>query len=84
MSAGTAFKRLMQEYRQLMNDPPEGISAGPLSDDDFFTWEAVITGPEGTPYANGVFIAHLKFPTDYPFACDTHHSLTLSHTVGSF
>jgi len=68
MSAGTAFKRLMQEYKQLMTDAPEGISAGPLSDDDFFKWEAVITGPEGTPYANGFFVAQLTFPTDYPFA----------------
>jgi ubiquitin-conjugating enzyme E2 G2 len=72
---------------ELMCDPPEGISAGPLSDADFFKWEAgnrcidrhcqvndivqrtlVITGPEGTPYENGVFIAHLTFPSDYPFA----------------
>lgn len=72
-----------------MSNPPDGISAGPLSDADFFKWEAgkkkinefkyifylfdaisvlVITGPEDTPYENGVFVAHLTFPSDYPFA----------------
>ena len=54
----TALKRLMTEYRGiqllkdrtvlLMNDielslnAPEGITAGPISEDDFFLWEAVI------------------------------------------
>jgi len=31
-------------------------------------WEALIVGPPDTPYANGCFLAKLKFPHDYPFA----------------
>eukprot|EP01098_Paradermamoeba_levis_P000152 TRINITY_DN1015_c0_g1_i4.p1 TRINITY_DN1015_c0_g1~~TRINITY_DN1015_c0_g1_i4.p1 ORF type:complete len:179 (-),score=49.93 TRINITY_DN1015_c0_g1_i4:180-641(-) len=62
----SAFKRLMQEYKELIKNPPEGIAAGPLTEDNLFEWEAVITGPSGTPYEGGVFVAILKFPTDYP------------------
>ena len=34
--------------------------------DNFFEWEAAITGPEGSPFEDGVFIARLVFPQDYP------------------
>lgn len=52
----------------LSNDPPEGITAGPVSEDDMFIWEALIQGPEGTPFEGGVFPAELRFPKDYPLA----------------
>jgi ubiquitin-conjugating enzyme E2 G2 len=64
--AGAAFKRLMQEYKQLTENPPEGIIAGPMNEDDFFTWEALIIGPSGTDYEGGLFRALLTFPGDYP------------------
>lgn len=52
----------------LSNNPPEGITAGPVSEDDLLYWEALIQGPEGTPFEGGVFPAELKFPKDYPLA----------------
>ena len=61
-----ASKRLFHEYRTLASNPPDGITAGPVSEDDIFTWEALIQGPEGTPYEGGIFPAELKFPKDYP------------------
>ncbi|KAK0264959.1 ubiquitin conjugating enzyme Ubc7/UbcP3 [Friedmanniomyces endolithicus] len=61
-----ASKRLFQEYKHLTTDPPDGITAGPVNEDDLFVWEAMILGPEGTPYEGGVFPAELKFPKDYP------------------
>ncbi|KZF20242.1 ubiquitin-conjugating enzyme [Xylona heveae TC161] len=80
MSASVAAKRLFQEYRLLTNDPPEGIMAGPVNEDDLFSWEALIQGPEGTPFEGGVFPAILTFPKDYPlapptmkFTCDLWH-----------
>ncbi|KAJ3200739.1 Ubiquitin-conjugating enzyme E2 G2 [Entophlyctis luteolus] len=68
MSRATALKRLMTEYKELTVNPPDGITAGPVSEDDFFVWEALICGPESTPYENGIFTAVLKFPSDYPLS----------------
>ncbi|XP_036093985.1 ubiquitin-conjugating enzyme E2 G2 isoform X3 [Rousettus aegyptiacus] len=45
--AGTALKRLMAEYKQLTLNPPEGIVAGPMNEENFFEWEALII-----PFAN--------------------------------
>ncbi|KAI9141096.1 ubiquitin-conjugating enzyme [Paraphysoderma sedebokerense] len=79
-SVSTALKRLMTEYKELTVNAPEGITAGPISEDSFFEWEALIAGPPGTPYENGMFSAVLKFPADYPlsppsmkFTCDMFH-----------
>ncbi|XP_074643354.1 ubiquitin-conjugating enzyme E2 G2-like isoform X2 [Tubulanus polymorphus] len=78
--AGSALKRLMAEYKQLTLNPPEGIVAGPLTEENFFEWEAYITGPEGTCFDGGVFAALMSFPPDYPlsppkmkFTCDLFH-----------
>ena len=78
--AGSALRRLMAEYKQLTLNPPEGIVAGPLNEENFFEWEALITGPEGTCFEGGVFPARLTFPADYPlgppkmkFTCDLFH-----------
>ena len=68
MASSTAQRRLLQEYRALTNNPPEGITAGPVSEDDLLYWEALIQGPEGTPFEGGIFPAELKFPKDYPLA----------------
>ncbi|KAI8868772.1 ubiquitin conjugating enzyme Ube2g2 [Ramicandelaber brevisporus] len=79
-AGSSALKRLMVEYKELTLDAPEGITAGPVSEDNFFVWEAVIVGPEGTPYEDGVFPALITFPKDYPlnppkmqFTCDFFH-----------
>jgi ubiquitin-protein ligase len=65
---------------ELTVNPPEGITAGPISEDNFFEWEALISGPEDTPFEGGVFPALLTFPKDYPlnppsmrFVCDLFH-----------
>jgi len=50
----------------MTNNPPEGIVAGPISEDNLFEWEALIMGPSGTDYDGGIFTAMLKFPKDYP------------------
>ncbi|XP_065179073.1 ubiquitin-conjugating enzyme E2 G2-like [Sycon ciliatum] len=61
-----AMRRLLAEYKQITRNPPEGVIAGPKSEDNLFEWEAVIVGPEGTAYEDGVFSATLSFPKDYP------------------
>jgi len=78
--AGSALRRLMAEYKQLTLNPPEGIVAGPINEENFFEWEALIVGPDGTCFEGGVFPAKLTFPTDYPlsppkmqFMCEMFH-----------
>ncbi|CAG9137443.1 unnamed protein product [Plutella xylostella] len=66
--AGSALRRLMAEYKQLTLNPPEGIIAGPINEENFFEWEALITGPEGTCFEGGIFPAKLIFPSDYPLS----------------
>ncbi|KAF5100065.1 hypothetical protein D0Z00_001402 [Geotrichum galactomycetum] len=67
-SGSTAQRRLMSEYKTLIQDTPEGISAGPIDEDNFFEWECLIQGPEDTPYDGGLFAATLSFPSDYPLS----------------
>ena len=37
--AGSALKRLMAEYKQLTLNPPEGIIAGPVNEENFFEFD---------------------------------------------
>uniref|UniRef100_A0A915DL24 Ubiquitin-conjugating enzyme E2 G2 n=1 Tax=Ditylenchus dipsaci TaxID=166011 RepID=A0A915DL24_9BILA len=65
---GMALRRLMSEFKQLSKNPPEGILAGPVDEENFFEWDCLITGPEGTSFAGGLFPAKLFFNADYPLA----------------
>lgn len=56
-----ALRRLMSEFKHLCSNPPEGILAGPVSDDNYFEWEAAITGPEGKYVVQGKTLFGLNF-----------------------
>jgi len=71
MATSVASRRLFSEFRALSTDPPEGIVAGPVTEDDIFLWEVMIQGPEDTPFEGGVLVAEMKFPKDYPLAPPT-------------
>ena len=64
--ARSALRGLMTEFKLMTQNPPDGIDAGSVTEDNFFEWEAAITGPTGTYFEDGVFIACLSFPQDYP------------------
>ncbi|CAG0893830.1 unnamed protein product [Darwinula stevensoni] len=59
-------KRLQKEFRNLSEDPSEGIQAQPL-DSSLQHWQASIVGPYGSPYEGGRFYLSLWFPINYPF-----------------
>lgn len=67
-SGVTAQKRLLKEYKQLLKDSPEGLAAFPTVDHNIFEWTCFIEGPKDTLYENGVYVAKLKFPKDYPLS----------------
>lgn len=60
-----AERRLRNDLRKIYTDPPPGISASPL-DSDIFRWNALICGPENTPFEGGVFRLRLEFDKNYP------------------
>ncbi|KAK6128230.1 hypothetical protein DH2020_038034 [Rehmannia glutinosa] len=47
-----ARKRLMRDFKRLQQDPPAGISGAP-QDNNIMLWNAVIFGPDDTPWDGG-------------------------------
>ena len=62
-----ALRRLNREYSEIQQDPPANCTAGPVAEDDFFNWEAIIFGPSESPFQGGIFKLSIRFPSDYPF-----------------
>ena len=61
----TALNRILKELVNLQEKPIDNVIAQPV-DGNIFVWEAVIIGPNGTPYEGGAFFLKIEFPKDYP------------------
>ena len=61
------IRRIQNELKEMNSNPPSNCSAGPISEDNLYSWRATIMGPQNTPYHNGVFYLKIDFSEDYPF-----------------
>jgi len=59
----------------LQNDPPQGVTGAPM-DNNILAWQAVIFGPDDTPWEGGTFKLMLEFTEDYPNKAPTVKFLT--------
>ncbi|OMJ83186.1 hypothetical protein SteCoe_15965 [Stentor coeruleus] len=60
-----ARRRLMRDLKKLQSDKVDGISAAP-SNDNIMLWNAVIFGPEDTPWEGGTFRLTVEFSEEFP------------------
>lgn len=61
--SSSMFMFFDSNFSELSINAPEGIIAGPISEENFFEWEALISGPADTIFEGGLFPAKLVFPT---------------------
>ncbi|XP_023802391.1 ubiquitin-conjugating enzyme E2 S, partial [Cyanistes caeruleus] len=61
------LRLLCREVSLLSADPPDGIKVFP-NDEDVTDVQVAIEGPEGTPYAGGLFRMKLVLGKDFPAA----------------
>jgi len=62
----SAVKRILQEAKELQNDPSHEYSAGPL-ENDIFEWHATLRGAPDTEFEGGLYHCRVSLPAEYPF-----------------
>lgn len=64
----SGFRRLAADHAALHEDlPPNYLHPSEdSSGDDLTQLSTLLTGPQGTPYSQGLWRLHLKMPEDYP------------------
>lgn len=60
-----ASRRLLKDLQKIQKEDDGGITATP-DENNLFVWEALIEGPEGTPWEGGLFELKLEFTESYP------------------
>jgi peroxin-4 len=73
----SASKRLLKELSSYNGDPNPALEAlQPVSEEDLFTWTAILRGPVDTPYQGGHWLIRIKMPASYPLQPPTMQFLT--------
>ncbi|KAK8166879.1 ubiquitin-conjugating enzyme/RWD-like protein [Phyllosticta citrichinensis] len=72
-----SLRRLAADHAALHSElPPNYLFPANYDSDDLTHLDILLAGPEGTPYAAGVFKLHLEIPKTYPSAPPTAHFRT--------
>ncbi|EDQ31304.1 ubiquitin-protein ligase [Enterocytozoon bieneusi H348] len=68
---------ILNDYKRITNSKNEQyeFSVG-LINDNIYTWEVIIIGPQDTPFENGIYKAEMIFPINYPEAPPTFRFIT--------
>ena len=61
----TARRRLISDFKRFEKEETNGLFASP-QEYNIMCWEAVIFGPEDTPWEGGSFKLILEFTEEYP------------------
>merc|ERR1711964_249156 len=56
-----------KELGEVTENPPAGIKVSLADEANIHTWNIIMDGPEGSPYAGGKFHLLLTLPHEYPF-----------------
>lgn len=64
-NTSTAKVRLMKDLARIEKEGDDGILASP-SENNLFNWDAMVFGPENTPWEGGMFKLQLVFTEEYP------------------
>ncbi|CAF1223922.1 unnamed protein product [Adineta ricciae] len=59
-------KRLMKEFKSIKDNSK--YCTVTLIDDDIYHWQAILIGPEDSPYEYGSFRLDIRIPRDFPFS----------------
>jgi ubiquitin-conjugating enzyme E2 A len=63
--SSSARRRLINDFKRFEKEDSNGIFASPLTN-NIMVWEAVIFGPEDTPWEGGSFKLLIEFTEEYP------------------
>jgi len=70
-TSSSAVRALSLEFKNLQEEPLEGIRSRLANEENLFEWEVALFGPPDTLYQGGYFKAQMKFPPDYPYSPPT-------------
>ncbi|KAI9595713.1 ubiquitin-conjugating enzyme/RWD-like protein [Syncephalis fuscata] len=69
MATSAVTRRLLKELHELSRDrdtSPELARLEPVTDDNLLVWQAILCGPQGSPYEGGQFKLRIQIPERYP------------------
>ncbi|PAV24326.1 ubiquitin-conjugating enzyme [Pyrrhoderma noxium] len=82
MATSKAIKRITKEWKDLSDEPIEGIVASPVSETDLTVWAGYIDAGTNTPYKGGRFKFELEFPEGFPSKPPKFHFTTRIYHPG--